>query len=156
MFHQSPKRMAVWRNPLSEMEKFHHEMNRLFDLGVVGKPDPEGSLLSGYWSPAVDVMDKKDQVVVKVDLPGLKKDDIDVSIENNVLSIRGEKRQESEHTEGDVIRSERYYGSFNRVFSLPAGVDSTKVNAKFENGVLELTLQKKEEAKPKQIKINVT
>ncbi|MBF0595327.1 MAG: Hsp20/alpha crystallin family protein [Candidatus Omnitrophica bacterium] len=137
------------------MEKIQRDFNRLLDASIPGKGDHDVSLLDGYWSPAVDVVETKDSVVVKVDLPGLKKDDIDVSIENNVLTIRGEKKHDVEHREGDVLRAERYFGSFYRAFTLPSSVDAQKVNAKFENGVLELSVLKKEEAKPKQIKIDV-
>ncbi|MBF0121953.1 MAG: Hsp20/alpha crystallin family protein [Candidatus Omnitrophica bacterium] len=146
---------VVLRNPFWEFEKFHRDMSRIFDQGISGDTDQDVSLWAGAWSPAVDVMDQKDAILVKADLPGLTKDDIDVVIENNVLSIRGEKKHREEQKEGDVIRSERYYGSFHRAFTLPSTVDAQKVQAKFQDGVLELQIAKKEEAKPKQIKVDV-
>ncbi|MBF0387823.1 MAG: Hsp20/alpha crystallin family protein [Candidatus Omnitrophica bacterium] len=146
---------VVWKNPFFEMEKLHRDLNHFFEGSLPGKGGAESSLLAGCWSPAVDVVDTKEKVIVKVDLPGLKKEDIDVSIENGVLTIRGEKKQEIEHKNGDVLRSERYYGSFYRAFTLPSSVDAGKVNARFEDGVLELSVLKKEESKPRQIKIDV-
>lgn len=145
----------VCRSPFYEMDKLHKEINRLFDFGYPGTTGADASLLDGVWAPAVDVVEKKDSIVVKADLPGLAKEDINVSIENNILTISGEKKLEQENKEGDVVRMERYYGSFNRAFTLPSTVDPGKVNARFENGVLELTLTKKEEAKPRQIRIDV-
>ena len=144
---------SIWRNPYNELEKLHREVNRLFDNGLTSGSDV--SLLDGFWSPAVDIVEKKDAILVKADLPGLSKEDIRVSIENNVLTISGEKKEEKEHKEGELVRSERYYGSIHRAFTLPSTIDSQKVSAKFENGVLELTLTKKEEAKPRQISIDV-
>ena len=146
---------VIVRNPFWEFEKLHRDMSRIFDQGISGEADQDVSLWAGAWSPVVDVLDQKDVIVVKADLPGLSKDDIDVVIENNVLSIRGEKKHKEEHKDGDVIRSERYYGSSHRAFTLPSTVDPQKVQAKFQDGVLELQIAKKEEAKPKQIKVEV-
>ncbi len=146
---------VILRNPFWEFEKLHRDMSRIFDPIVSGETDQDVSLWAGSWSPAVDVLDQKDAIVVKADLPGLSKEDIDVTIENNVLAIRGEKKHEEKHKDGDVIRSERYYGSFHRAFTLPSSVDPQKVQAKFQDGVLELEIAKKEEARPKQIKVDV-
>ncbi len=149
------KQNAAWKSPLFEMQRFHRDLNRFLEASIPGRGDDDVSLLTGGWSPAVDVIDNKDGVVVKVELPGIRKDDINVSIENNVLTVQGEKKPELENPEADVLRSERYYGSFYRAFTLPSSVDAQKVSAKFENGVLELSVLKKEEAKPKQIRIDV-
>lgn len=143
------------RNPLWEMDKLHRDMARVFDLAFPGTVDNDVSLWAGAWSPAVDVLDRKNAIVVKADLPGLSREDIDVSIENNVLMIKGEKKSGADHKEGDVVRSERYYGSFHRAFTLPASVSPDKVEARFKDGVLELVIAKKEEAKPRQIKVEV-
>lgn len=151
-----PRRQnSVARNPFWELDKIHRDMARIFDMPISADADNDVSLWAGAWSPAVDVLDKKDAIVVRADLPGMTKDDIDVSIENNVLIIRGEKKHEAEHQDGDVVRSERYYGSFHRAFSLPSTVSPEKVDAKFKDGVLELAIAKKEEAKPRQIKVEV-
>jgi HSP20 family protein len=148
------KSNAGWKNPFYELDKFQRDLNRFFDLGQ-GMADQDASLLAGYWTPAVEVLDHKDNVIVRAELPGLVKEDIEVTIENNVLSIRGEKKQEHEQKEAEVVRSERYYGVFHRAFTLPSSVDSARVNAKFHNGVLELTIAKKEDAKPRQIRVEV-
>ncbi len=128
-------------------------MNRLFDFGLRRplKAGNGGSL----WAPAVDIVDEKDQIKVKADLPGLKKEDVEVHVENDVLTIKGEKKEEKETKEKDYIRSERYYGAFHRAFTLPASVDAAKVNAAYKEGVLEITLPKKEGAKPKQTKVEI-
>jgi HSP20 family protein len=112
-------------------------------------------LLSGGWAPAIDVYDSSDSVVVKADLPGLAKDDIEVMIQDNILTIKGEKKRSSDIKEDNCVRSERFYGIFHRSLTLPTAVDRDKVRANFNNGVLALTLPKKEEARPKQIKIDV-
>lgn len=148
------KNNALLRNPVLELEKLHREMSRLFDNSLYLK-DENGAFLPGSWTPAVDIVDQKDKVIAKFDLPGLKKEDIDISIENNVLSVRGEKKEDLDQRDGDVIRAERYYGMFYRAFNLPTSVDPQRVTAKFENGVLEIQVLKREEAKPKQIKIDV-
>ena len=103
----------------------------------------------------LDITDEKDQIKVKADLPGLKKEDIEINLENDILTIKGEKKEEKEIKEKDFIRSERYYGAFHRAFTLPASVDAAKVNAAYKEGVLEITLPKKEGAKPKQIKVDI-
>ncbi len=151
------KRTKDWNiiSPFQELENLQREMNRLFDLTFPRLGEADTTLLGGQWTPAIDIYDSKDNIVVKADLPGLKKDDIEVSIQDNILTIKGEKKQEREVKEEDYIRSERFYGSFHRSISLPSEVDSSKVKAVFKDGVLELTLSKKEEAKPKQIKIDI-
>ena len=135
-----------------DLEDFQREMNRLFDFGLRRPLKVNGSSL---WAPAVDIVDEKDQIKVKADLPGLKKENIEVNVENDVLTIKGEKKEEKETKEKDYIRSERYYGSFHRAFTLPASVDASKVNASYKEGVLEIALPKKEGAKPKQAKVDI-
>ena len=128
------------------------EVNRLFDFSW---PSRDSGLFSG-WSPALDVFDEKDNLVVKVELPGLKKDEINLSLHEGVLTISGERKQEHEKKEGDTFRSERYFGKFQRSVTLPTAVDSTKVNASYKDGVLSVALPKAEEAKPKQIAVSVS
>jgi len=144
----------VW-DPFREMELLQKEMNRLFDFSLAHSPNEYPALLGGQWSPAVDIHDAKDNFLVKVDLPGLKKEDIDVSVEEDTLIIRGEKKRDNEIKEDNYYRSERFYGTFCRQLTLPASVDSAKVEASYKDGVLKLVLPKKEEAKPKQIKVDV-
>lgn len=151
-----PRRQETNRNPFTDLLDIQKEMNNLFNSFSLSRwGDREHGLLESSWAPAIDVHDSKDHIVVKADLPGLKKEDIDVSVQEGTLVIRGEKKEEAERKEKGLIRTERFYGSFYRAVSLPTAVDDTKVKAAYKNGVLELTLPKKEEAKPKQIKIDV-
>ena len=151
-------KLVPWRKEtgldlFDDLGNFQQEMNRLFDVTLQRpfKLDNGDKL----WAPAVDIVDEKDQIKVRADLPGLKKEDIEVSVDNDVLTIKGEKKEEKETKGKDYIRSERYYGAFHRAFSLPASVDASKVNAAYKEGVLEITLPKKEGAKPKQTKVEI-
>jgi HSP20 family protein len=132
----------------------HEELDRLFDFPF-GNLAPAAQLANG-WSPALDVYEDKDNVTVKVELPGLKKEDIHISLHENTLSISGERKTESKKQEGEVYRSERYFGQFQRAVTLPAPVAADKVKASYEDGILVVTLPKTEEAKPKEISINVS
>ncbi|MCM8796534.1 MAG: Hsp20/alpha crystallin family protein [Candidatus Omnitrophica bacterium] len=145
----------MWWDPFRDLEAIQNEMNRLFDSSLLRWSDRDVGLLEGAWSPAVDIYDSKGNVMVKADIPGMKKDEIEVSVNKDILIIKGEKKQEKETKEKDFVRTERFYGSFNRAIRLPAEVDASKVNATYKNGVLELVLPKKEEAKPKQLKIDI-
>jgi HSP20 family protein len=109
----------------------------------------------GGWHPPVDIYEDKDGVVLKAELPGMKKDDIDVRVENNVLTMNGQRKREQEVKEDGYYRCERSYGSFSRSFSLPTTVDVKKINASYKDGVLTVSLPKLEEAKPKQIDVKV-
>ena len=104
-------------------------------------------------APAVDLLDKKDEVVLRADLPGLEQKDIDVSVEEGVLTIRGERKGEEEVKEEDYYCCERWAGSFERSLALPSGVDTDKVKATFKNGILEVHLPKVEKAKGKKVEI---
>ena len=105
--------------------------------------------------PAVDVYENKENLVIKADLPGVKQNEIDIAVEDGVLRIKGEKKKENEIKEDNFYRLDRVYGSFERSFALPTNVDATKIKANYKEGVLEITLPKKEESKPKQVKINI-
>jgi HSP20 family protein len=111
-------------------------------------------LLSG-WTPALDVYEEKDQFTVKTELPGMKREDIDVTFEGGVLNISGERKSETKTDDADVHRSERYFGRFHRSVSLPATVAADKIKASYKDGILSVTLPKTEEAKPKQIDVTV-
>lgn len=113
------------------------------------------SMSDKTWSPSVDIIEKPDNWIFKAELPDLNLDDISVTVEDGVLSIKGERKFEEEVEEGSYTRIERQYGSFERRFSLPSGVNADDVTADFKNGILTLNVPKKEEAKPKTIKINV-
>lgn len=107
----------------------------------------------GEWSPLVDVIDKKDNILVKAELPGVDKKDVKISLSENTLTIRGERKEEKEIKKEDYYCCERAFGAYSRTIALPAEVDKTKAKATFKNGVLEITLPKIEEIKPKEIEI---
>ena len=137
----------VVRDPfLKDFTALTNRFNHFFDL-------PRESL--GAWNPAVDIFDKGAEVVIHAELPGIKKEDIDVHVENNVLTIRGKKERKEEAKEEGYYRTERAYGSFSRSFSLASSVDVTKIGAEYKDGVLTLSLPKSEKAKPRQIDVKV-
>lgn len=115
----------------------------------------EGSLTAGRFVPAVDIYEDPQKVVLKLEIPGIEEKDLDVRVENNTLTVKGERRFDKEEKEENFHRIERSYGSFYRAFSLPTTVDTEQVQATYTNGVLKLELKKKTEAQPKQIKVNV-
>lgn len=144
-----------WLEPFGEIEKIQREMNRLFDFSLARFPMGENTLLGSQWAPAVDVHESKDNILVKADMPGLKKDEIEIHVQDNNLILKGEKKEEKEVKEDNYYRAERFSGSFCRMIPLPSQIDGEKVDARYQDGVLTLTLAKKEESKPKQIKIDV-
>jgi HSP20 family protein len=141
-------------DPFRELRSLQDEMNRLF-LSNLSRGD-EREMARGAWSPSVDIFENKDSLVIEAELPGMKAEDVNVSIENNVLTLHGERRFEKKDEGDSFHRVERSYGSFTRSFTLPPTVSSENVNAEFENGVLKLTLAKREEAKPRRIEIKVS
>ncbi|KPL18210.1 MAG: hypothetical protein AMJ92_08980 [candidate division Zixibacteria bacterium SM23_81] len=147
--------MAIMRwRPWGDLVSIQDEVNRLFDdsFGRI----PARWIESGMrWSPAVDISENKDKIYVDVEIPGMKKEDIKVSLENGVLSLKGEKKQERELKEENCHRVERQYGSFVRSFELPMPVQADKIKASYRNGVLHVELPKAEEVKPKEIPIEV-
>jgi HSP20 family protein len=108
------------------------------------------------WAPAVDIYETPNELVVKADLPDVNEKDIDVRVENNLLTIHGERKFEKSVTEENFLRVERAYGSFSRSFSLPNTLNAEAIAAEYKNGVLTITLPKREETKPRQVKVNVT
>jgi HSP20 family protein len=129
------------------------QVNRLFESSFPGRSD--NSALT-TWAPAVDIYETENELVVKADLPDVSEKDLDVRIENNTLTIRGERKFEKKVEEENYLRVERTYGSFSRSFSLPNTVNSEAIKADYKNGVLTVELPKRAESKPKQIKVNVT
>lgn len=133
-----------------------NRLSSLFDLSFPGfASGSEESLFSG-WTPALDVYQDKDQVVVKAELPGLKKEEIEITLQDGELTLSGERKREEESNKEGTFRSERFFGRFQRSVALPVMVDSTKVTATYKDGILTVTLPKAEEAKPKQIQVNVS
>ncbi len=149
--------MAIvrWLDPFRDLSSIQERMNQIFEDALARSRGREEGLRSGMWTPAVDIYENNDSVVVKAELPGVERDQISVEVKDGILSLRGERRFEKEVKEESYHRIERSYGSFQRSFSLPVSVDQEKVTAHFRNGVLEVTLPKKEQAKPKQIQVNV-
>src|SRR2546428_13102343 len=138
--------------PFRGVDTLQDHIKRLFE-DLVGRGGEESSLVA--WSPAVDVYETEHELVVKADLPEADPKDLDIRVENNVLTIRGERKFEKKVNEDNYLRVERAYGSFSRSFSLANSVNAEAIKADYHNGVLTLTLPKREEAKPKQIKVNV-
>jgi HSP20 family protein len=142
-------------DPFREMATLQDRINRVVgDMwGRAHRPDED--YISGSWMPAVDVRETKDALEISAELPGIEPKEVEVSVENGVLTLKG-SRQFEKATEGEAYhRVERAYGSFERSFSLPTNVDPEKVHAVYRHGVLHLTLPKREEAKPKSISIKV-
>ncbi len=130
------------------------QVNRLFE-GSFTRDRPDHADLA-TWAPPVDIYETENELVVKADLPDLQEKDIDVRVENNMLTIRGERKFEKDINEDNYLRVERAYGPFTRSFSLPNTVNSGGIRAEYRNGVLTLHMAKLEESKPKQIKISVS
>jgi HSP20 family protein len=140
--------------PFREFSTLQDRMNRLFRESYSGEGRDE-SLTTSSFAPAVDVYEDEHKVSLKIEVPGIDEKDIDVRVENNTLSVHGERKIEKEEKEENYRRVERQYGSFTRTFTLPTTVDTENVGAVYEKGVLKITLPKKAEAKPKQIKVTV-
>jgi len=145
--------MAVVRwDPFRDLNLLQDRMNRLFDDAGRGWRADEPAATT-TWSPAVDIFETEGEIVVKAELPGMERKDITLHLENNVLSLRGERKFEKETKDENYHRIERSYGAFSRSFSIPATVDEEKIRAEYKDGVLNIVLPKKEQARPKQIKI---
>jgi len=140
--------------PFREFATLQDRMNRLFRESL-NEDGREEALLTSSFAPAVDVYEDEHNVTLKIEVPGIDEKDIDVRIENNTLTVHGERKIEKEEKEENYRRVERQYGSFTRTFTVPTTVDSEKVSATYDKGVLKIVLPKKAEAKPKQIKVNV-
>ena len=140
-------------DPFSWLSGFRDDLDQFFDRKLAPWQASEGELLEGAWSPMVDVCEDKDNVLVRADLPGLNKEEIDLSILGNTLTIKGEKKSETEVDEENYHRVERSYGLFQRTVELPSDVDQDKVDASYKDGVLEVKLPKKEAVKGKKIAI---
>ena len=138
-------------DPFRGISRLQEEMNRLFDTTV---SRPAGSSLTS-WAPAVDIYETGDELVVKADLPDISEKDLDVRVENNMLTISGERKFEKEVNEDNYLRVERAYGSFTRSFALPSTVKADAIKADYRDGVLTVRLPKREESKPRQIKVQV-
>jgi HSP20 family protein len=146
--------MVVTRwDPFRELASLQNRVNSLFqDYGRTGQDE---LTTAGSFVPPVDVYEDEHKVTLKLEIPGINQDDVDIRLENNTLTVRGERKFEKEEKEENFHRIERRYGSFARSFTLPNTLDPDSVAANYENGVLKIELAKRAEAKPKQIKVNI-
>ncbi|HXX13605.1 MAG TPA: Hsp20/alpha crystallin family protein [Candidatus Eremiobacteraceae bacterium] len=138
--------------PFRGFTSLQGQINRLFNEAF-DRTSEEGNLTS--WAPAVDIYETEHNLVVKADLPDIKPEELDIRVENNILTIRGERKFEKKVDDNNYLRVERAYGSFSRSFSLANSVNTEAIQADYQNGVLTLNMPKREEAKPKQIKVRV-
>jgi HSP20 family protein len=145
--------LTRWQ-PFRELSTMQDRLNRL--LRESYSPEgPEEALTTTSFAPPVDIYEDEHNITLKIEVPGIDEKDIDVRIENNTLTVHGERKFEKEEKEENFRRVERQYGGFTRSFTLPSSVDSGQVSADYDKGVLKINLAKKAEAKPKQIKVNV-
>lgn len=138
-------------NPFGEMGHLQNQMNRLFEAAIQGHNGDATGTTS--WIPAADIYESDNDLVVNLDLPGIDAKNVDIRVENNVLTIRGERQMSEKHNAESFHRVERYYGAFARSFALATSVDTEKIRASYANGVLSITLPKAEAAKPRKIQI---
>jgi HSP20 family protein len=153
--------LTRWQRPelsnwpsFGRLSNLREELDRLFDSPLAELA--RGTQLLSGWNPALDVYEDKDHLFVKIELPGMKREDINVSLHDGSLSISGERKNQSRSKDGEVYRSERFFGRFQRTVTLPAPVSGDKVTAQYKDGILTVTLPKTEESKPKQIDIGVS
>lgn len=145
--------MAITRwDPFRDLSVLQERMNRVFEdaAGRSWKDEPSATT---SWSPAVDIYETENEIIVQAELPGVDRNDISLNLENNVLTLKGERRFEKETKQDNYHRIERAYGTFSRAFSIPTLVDEDKINAEYKDGILKIALPKKEQIKAKQIKI---
>jgi HSP20 family protein len=153
--------LTRWQRPelstwpaFGRLTDLRDEIDRLFESPLT-ELARTSNLLSG-WNPALDLYEDKDNLYVKVEIPGMKREDIDVSLHEGSLSISGERKSEQKHEDAEVYRAERFFGRFQRTVTLPTPVAAEKVKAQYKDGILNITLPKTEEAKPKHIDVNVS
>ena len=148
--------MAITRfDPFRDLAVLQERVNRLFNDRLQGQGQDEAMLHRGSWAPAVDIYETDGALVLKAELPDLRREDIDVNVENHTLTLRGERRFDEQVKQEQFHRIERAYGAFVRQFTLPSTVDATRIAAEYKNGVLTITLPLREEAKPRSVKIDV-
>lgn len=145
--------MAIIRwDPFRDIVTLREKMNRLFEDAFTARGD-ERDMISSTWTPSVDIYETANEIVLNAEVPGIDEKDIDIKIENNTLTLQGERKFEKETKEENYHRIERSYGSFYRSFTIPNNVDQDKIEAEHESGVLRVVMPKKPESKPKTIKV---
>jgi HSP20 family protein len=145
----------IRRDVANELKGLQEDFNRLFGSSFPRLFSTEEGLLRGSWTPTVDIFENSDAIMLEADLPGLKPGDFELSVENNVLTLRGERRFEKKSEGDNYHRVERSYGNFTRTFTLPSTVNLEDVQGEFKDGVLRVTLPKREEVKPRQIQVAI-
>jgi HSP20 family protein len=159
MRNEGGEQMAIVRwQPFHDLATVQERMNRIFDEAFRGSGrggSEDDWSFGGVWAPSVDIYEHEGHIVLKAELPGIDPKDVDVRVENNVLTLRGERKLDTEIKREDYHRVERAYGKFSRSFTLPNVVDTNKIKADYNHGVLQVSIPQKEEAKPKQISITV-
>lgn len=146
----NPKKIARWE-PFRDLMSMRDDFDRLFE-GFFGRMP---AIREDFWAPCVDIVENNGNIEVKAEIPGMKKEDIKVTVRDNVLSIAGERKQEKETKEKTFHRIESYYGKFSRRIQLPSEVEADKIKATYKDGVLNITLPKPESAKPKKIDVEI-
>ena len=145
--------MAIIRwDPFRDLVTLREKMNRLFEDAVTSRGE-ERDMIASTWTPSVDIYETENSIVLSAEVPGIDEKDIEIKIEDNTLTIKGERKFEKETKEENYHRIERSYGSFYRSFTIPRQVDQDKINAEHDNGVIRITLPKKPESKPKTVKV---
>src|ERR1051325_1033744 len=142
-------------SPFRHLSLLRDEIDRLFDSPLNALTNNSQQFLNG-WLPTIDLYDDRDQLVLKAELPGMKKEDIDISLHGDVLTLSGERKEQEVFDKAETYRAERFLGRFQRSVTLPFAVDSKKVQASYRDWILTVTLPKAEEAKPKQIEVKVS
>jgi HSP20 family protein len=147
-------------NPMRDLVDFEREFNKMFNsfenrFGISRSKEEDNEYENAVWMPLTDIYEDKENYTLKLDLPGIKKEDVKISFVDGKLSISGERTQESEHKDSKCHRIERSFGRYYRSFNLPEHVQSDKINAEFKDGQLTISIPKAEEAKPKEIEIKV-
>ena len=145
--------MAIIRwDPFRDMVTLREKMNRMFEDVFSGRTE-DREIQAGTWAPSVDIFETENELVLTAEIPGIDEKDVEIKVEDNTLSIRGERKFEKETKEENFHRIERSYGSFYRAFTLPSSVDPERIQAEQENGVLKISMPKRQELKPRKVKI---
>lgn len=151
--------LASW-TPMADLStdlfSMQGELNRIFDRFFNHGAADDNDLRASAWYPSVDVTERDDAYILKAELPGVSKSDVKITLKDNLLTIHGEKKKESEEKDKNYFRTERHYGTFQRTFTLPSKVRGEKIEANFIDGVLTIEIPKAEEAKPKEIEVKVS
>ena len=149
-------RFVPFRSTLSDVAVLQNRLNSIFSDFARPAGEMQESLATGNFVPAVDIYEDEHKLVLKLEVPGVKQEDLDIRVENQTLTVKGERKFEAEEKEENFHRIERRFGSFVRSFTLPQTVNAESISAKYDAGVLSIELAKKEAAKPKQVKIEVS